>query len=162
MRKPGSLSLHCFDSFLRPAGRSWVNRLIPYLYANAPLQTRFVPFAEIEADPDTYAMSQHTYEADWQPHHQAVSWRPWSAVLAESILDGATKPVSDPPLRAPAAAVGVRLSNSYAGSVPPWKTVFRSRSRHAAASRTYWPIACAPSAGERGRSAKRIRQVIVS
>jgi ubiquinone/menaquinone biosynthesis C-methylase UbiE len=64
--KPGCPSFHCFDSILRPAGKSWVNGLIPYLYANAPLQTRFAPLAEIESDPDTYAMSQHAYESSWQ------------------------------------------------------------------------------------------------
>jgi ubiquinone/menaquinone biosynthesis C-methylase UbiE len=63
--KPGCPSLHCFDAFLRPDGQSWVNSLVPYL-ANAPLRTRFVPLVEIEADPDTYVMSQHAYEANWQ------------------------------------------------------------------------------------------------
>ena len=65
--KPGCPSLHCFDASPRPAGNLWVNNLVPYLYANAPLQTRFVSLAEIEADPDTFAMSEHTYEAYWQP-----------------------------------------------------------------------------------------------
>jgi hypothetical protein len=65
--KPGCPSLHCFDACLRPGDQSYVNGLIPYLYANAPLRTRFVPLAEIEADPDTYAMSQQAYEANWQP-----------------------------------------------------------------------------------------------
>lgn len=65
--KPGCFSFHCFDAILRPAGRSWVNGLIPYLYANAPLQTKLPPLAEIEANPDTYAMSQQAYEANWQP-----------------------------------------------------------------------------------------------
>jgi ubiquinone/menaquinone biosynthesis C-methylase UbiE len=65
--KPGCPSLHCFDASPRPAGNSWVNGLVPYLYANEPLQTRFVPLAEIEADPDTYAMSEHAYEVYWQP-----------------------------------------------------------------------------------------------
>lgn len=65
--KPGGTSLHCFDAILRPAGKSWVNGLIPYLYANAPVQTRFTSLSEIEADPDTYAMSRAAYEANWQP-----------------------------------------------------------------------------------------------
>lgn len=65
--KPGCPSFHCFDAILRRAGKSWVNGLIPYLYANAPLQTKFAPLAEIEKDPDTYAMSQQAYEANWQP-----------------------------------------------------------------------------------------------
>lgn len=65
--KPGCPSFHCFDSILRPAGKSWVNGLIPYLYANAPLQTKFVPLAEIDRETDTYAMSRQAYEANWQP-----------------------------------------------------------------------------------------------
>jgi len=65
--KPGCPSLHCFDAILRPAGKSWVNGLVPYLYANAPVQTRFTPLSEIDADPDTYAMSRAAYEANWQP-----------------------------------------------------------------------------------------------
>ena len=65
--KPGCPSFHCFDSILRQNGKSWVNGLIPYLYANAPLQTKFAPLAEIEANPDTYAMSRQAYEANWQP-----------------------------------------------------------------------------------------------
>lgn len=65
--KPGCPSFHCFDSILRPAGKSWVNGLIPYLYANAPLQTKNAPLAEIAADPDLYAMSRQAYETNWQP-----------------------------------------------------------------------------------------------
>jgi hypothetical protein len=65
--KPGSPTLHCFDAILRPAGQSWVNGLIPYLYANAPVQTRFTPLSEIEADPDTFVMTQNAYEVHWQP-----------------------------------------------------------------------------------------------
>ncbi len=65
--KPGGSSLHCFDAILRPAGKSWVNGLVPYLYANAPVATRNVPLAEIDADPDTYAMSRTAYETNWQP-----------------------------------------------------------------------------------------------
>lgn len=65
--KPGGQSLHCFDAILRTAGRTWVNGLIPYLYRHAPVTTRLVPVAEIDADPDTYAMSQQAYEANWQP-----------------------------------------------------------------------------------------------
>lgn len=65
--KPGSSTLHCFDAILRPAGKSWVNGLVPYLYANAPLQTRWRPLSEIDTDPDTYAMSRAAYEANWQP-----------------------------------------------------------------------------------------------
>jgi ubiquinone/menaquinone biosynthesis C-methylase UbiE len=64
--KPGAPSLHCFDVFLRPGGQSYACGLIAYLYANAPLQTRFVPLAEIEADPNTYTMSQEAYEAQWR------------------------------------------------------------------------------------------------
>jgi len=65
--KPGCPSFHCFDAILRPAGNSWVNGLIPYIYATQSLKTHFVPLAEIEADPDTYFMSQQAYEANWQP-----------------------------------------------------------------------------------------------
>lgn len=65
--KPGCPSFHCFDSILRSAGKSWVNGLIPYLYANAPLQTKLAPLAEIAADPDLYAMSRQAYETNWQP-----------------------------------------------------------------------------------------------
>ncbi len=65
--KPGCPSFHCFDAILRPAGHSWVNGLIPHIYANQSLQTHFVPLEEIEADPDTYFMSQQAYEANWQP-----------------------------------------------------------------------------------------------
>ena len=65
--KPGCPSFHCFDAILRRAGKSWVNGLIPYLYANAPMQTQLPPLSEIEANPDTYAMSQRAYEANWQP-----------------------------------------------------------------------------------------------
>jgi ubiquinone/menaquinone biosynthesis C-methylase UbiE len=65
--KPGCPSFHCFDAILRKNGRSWVNGLIPYLYANASPLTRFVPLAEIDVDPDTYAMSQQAYDANWKP-----------------------------------------------------------------------------------------------
>lgn len=65
--KPGCPSFHCFDSILRPNGNSWVNGLIPYLYENASLKTRFAPLTEVDADPDTYAMSRQAYEANWQP-----------------------------------------------------------------------------------------------
>lgn len=65
--KPGCPSFHCFDSILRPAGKSWINGLIPYLYASAPLKTRFIPLSEIEQDSDTYTMSQQAYETNWQP-----------------------------------------------------------------------------------------------
>lgn len=65
--KPGAPSVHCFDAILRAGGKSWVNGLIPYLYANAQITTRFVPLSEIAADPDTYAMSRQAYEANWQP-----------------------------------------------------------------------------------------------
>ena len=41
--KSGGPSHDCFDAFLRPAGQSWVNGLIPYLYADATLRNRFVP-----------------------------------------------------------------------------------------------------------------------
>jgi ubiquinone/menaquinone biosynthesis C-methylase UbiE len=65
--KPGCPSFHCFDAVLRPAGNSWVNGMIPYLYAHAPLLTCLVPVTEIDANPDTYAMCQSAYEANWQP-----------------------------------------------------------------------------------------------
>jgi len=65
--KPGCYTLHCFDAILRRAEKSWINALIPYLYANAPLQTRFVSMADIEANPDTYAMSEQAYNANWLP-----------------------------------------------------------------------------------------------
>jgi hypothetical protein len=65
--KPGCPSFYCFDSILLSAGKSWVNGLIPYLYANAPLQTKNAPLAEIAADPDLYAMSRQAYETNWQP-----------------------------------------------------------------------------------------------
>jgi ubiquinone/menaquinone biosynthesis C-methylase UbiE len=64
--KPGCPSLHCFDAFLRSDGQSSVNGLVPYLYANVPLRTPFVSLDEIEADPDTYAMSESAYEANWR------------------------------------------------------------------------------------------------
>ncbi len=64
--KPGCPSFHCFDAILRPAGNSWVNGLIPHIYASQSLSTRLAPLAEIEADLDTYAMSQQAYEANWQ------------------------------------------------------------------------------------------------
>jgi len=62
----GTPSLHWFDAILRPAGKSWVNGLVPF-YAKAPTQTRFAPLAEVDADPNTYAMSEQAYEAQWQP-----------------------------------------------------------------------------------------------
>jgi len=65
--KPGCPSFHCFDAILRPEGNSWVNGLITHVYATQSLLTRFVPPAVIEADPDTYFMSQQAYEANWQP-----------------------------------------------------------------------------------------------
>jgi ubiquinone/menaquinone biosynthesis C-methylase UbiE len=65
--KRGCPSFHCFDAILRPAGKSWINGLIPYLYASAPVQTRFAPLAEIANNPGTYAMSQAAYESNWQP-----------------------------------------------------------------------------------------------
>jgi ubiquinone/menaquinone biosynthesis C-methylase UbiE len=65
--RPGCPSFHCFDSILRSSGKSWVNGLIPYLYANAPLQTKFVPLDEITRDADTYTMSKQAYESNWQP-----------------------------------------------------------------------------------------------
>ena len=65
--KPGAPSFHCFDAILRSGGKSWVNGLIPHLYSHAPVKTRFVPLAEIAADPDTYTMSRTAYEANWKP-----------------------------------------------------------------------------------------------
>ena len=65
--KPGCPSFHCFDSILRAAGKSWVNGLIPYLYASAPMETKFIPLADIQQSSDTYAMSRRAYEANWQP-----------------------------------------------------------------------------------------------
>jgi ubiquinone/menaquinone biosynthesis C-methylase UbiE len=65
--KPGCPSFHCFDAVLASADKSWINGLIPHLYAHAPLRTRFVPVAEIDADPDTYTMCESEYEAHWQP-----------------------------------------------------------------------------------------------
>ena len=65
--KPGCPSFHCFDAILRPAGNSWVNGLIPYIYSSESLATRRASMEEIEADPDTYFMSQQAYEANWQP-----------------------------------------------------------------------------------------------
>ena len=65
--KPRCPSSPCFDAILRPRGRSWVDGLIPYLYANAPVQNRLVPLAEVDTDPDTYSMSRQTHGANWQP-----------------------------------------------------------------------------------------------
>src|ERR1700730_4104807 len=65
--KPGCLSFHCFDAVLHTASKSWVNGLIPYLYAHAPLRTRLVPLPEIDADPDTYVMCQSEYDTHWLP-----------------------------------------------------------------------------------------------
>lgn len=65
--KPGCPSLHCFDAIVKTTAPSWVNGLIPHLYAHAPLQTQFVPPDELAADPGTYFMSQQAYEANWQP-----------------------------------------------------------------------------------------------
>lgn len=65
--KPGCSSFHCFDAILRTNGKSWVNGLIPYLNAHAPVRTRAMSASELEQDPDLYAMSQAAYEANWQP-----------------------------------------------------------------------------------------------
>lgn len=65
--KPGCPSFHCFDAILRPAGRTWVNGLIPYLHAHAPVETAPPRVEEIAADPSLYAMSRSAYEANWQP-----------------------------------------------------------------------------------------------
>jgi ubiquinone/menaquinone biosynthesis C-methylase UbiE len=65
--KPGCPTLHCFDAILRPAPKSWVNGLIPYIYANASLQTHSVPTGVLSNDPDLYTMSRSAYEANWQP-----------------------------------------------------------------------------------------------
>lgn len=65
--KPGRPTFHCFDAILRKNGRSWVNGLIPYFYANASPLTRSVPLPEIDADPDTYAMSKQAYDTNWKP-----------------------------------------------------------------------------------------------
>lgn len=65
--KPGCPSFHCFDAIVRPEGRSWVNGLIPHLYAHAPLQTRFTPPEHLGAEGSTYFMSRQAYEANWQP-----------------------------------------------------------------------------------------------
>ena len=67
MLKPGGPSLHCFDAIQKPTNWTWVNGLIPHIYANAALQTRFIPPDEIKADPDTYFMSQQAYENNWMP-----------------------------------------------------------------------------------------------
>ena len=88
--KPVCPSLHCFDASLRPVGQSYINGLIPYLYANAPLQTRFVPLLEIEADPDTYFMSQQAYEANWQPITKQ-SFADFGRVLSLNLFWTATK-----------------------------------------------------------------------
>jgi len=65
--KAGAPSFHLFDSILRSGGKTWVNGLVPYFYENAPVKTRFVPVADIAADPETYAMSRSAYEANWMP-----------------------------------------------------------------------------------------------
>ena len=65
--KRGCPSFHCFGAILRPAGNSWVNGLIPHIYARESLSTRLASVAEIDADKDTYAMSKRAYEANWQP-----------------------------------------------------------------------------------------------
>lgn len=65
--KPGGLSFHCFDAILRPAGRSWVNGLVPYLQQSAPVLTPPPQLESIATDPDTYCMSRSAYEANWQP-----------------------------------------------------------------------------------------------
>jgi ubiquinone/menaquinone biosynthesis C-methylase UbiE len=65
--KPGCPSFHCFDAILRAEGKSWINGLIPHLYDNASPKTRFVPITEIDANPNTYAMSRQAYEANWKP-----------------------------------------------------------------------------------------------
>ncbi|SDS27129.1 Methyltransferase domain-containing protein [Opitutus sp. GAS368] len=83
--KPGGFSFHCFDAILRPAGASWVNGLIPYIYANAPLLTKFVPLSEIDTDADTYVMSQHAYDANWKPitkDDYSIFGRPFSLNLS--------------------------------------------------------------------------------
>lgn len=81
--KPGCSALHCFDACLRPSGQSYVNGLIPYLYANAPVYRcelglyvcTFVPlypWLKSKRISDTYAMSQKAYEAKRGVHHQTV------------------------------------------------------------------------------------------
>jgi hypothetical protein len=57
----------CFDIVLRPHDRSWINGLVFSLYDDAPLLTRLATPADIEADPETYYMSQHAYDLNWRP-----------------------------------------------------------------------------------------------
>jgi len=64
--KRGRPSFHCFDAVLYADGTSWVNGLIPYLGANAPLTTPVAPMREIQNNSDTYVMSQAAYDATWQ------------------------------------------------------------------------------------------------
>lgn len=65
--KPGCPSFHLFDCIWRPEGKSWVNGLIPYLYATVPARTRFVPPAEVERDPAVFFMSESAFNASWAP-----------------------------------------------------------------------------------------------
>ena len=65
--KPGCPSFHCFDAIDKPTNWTWVNGLIPYLYASAPLETSSAPLDEIKTNPDTYFMSQTAYENNWMP-----------------------------------------------------------------------------------------------
>jgi hypothetical protein len=66
---------------------SWVNGLIPYLYDNAAPKTRNVPIAEIAANPNTYAMSRHAYEASWLPLTKEPYEQFGRAFSNQSVLD---------------------------------------------------------------------------
>ncbi len=65
--KPGSLSLHLFDCVWRPGGKSFVNGLIPHLYATRQLLTRDVPPAGLVEDPGVYFMAEAPFDATWAP-----------------------------------------------------------------------------------------------
>ncbi len=65
--KPGAATFHLFDCIWRRDGKTWINSLVPYLYATVPAATRFVPPAALENDPSIYYMSEAAFTSNWTP-----------------------------------------------------------------------------------------------
>jgi glycosyltransferase involved in cell wall biosynthesis/radical SAM superfamily enzyme YgiQ (UPF0313 family)/ADP-heptose:LPS heptosyltransferase/ubiquinone/menaquinone biosynthesis C-methylase UbiE len=63
--KPGGYSLHCFDVVIKKDS-VWTNKLLPFLCQNLKMITPFVPFEELERDPDLYVMTEKAYQKGWQ------------------------------------------------------------------------------------------------
>jgi ubiquinone/menaquinone biosynthesis C-methylase UbiE len=65
--KPGAATIHLFDCIWRRDSKTWINGLVPYLYATVPAATKFVSPAGLENDPSIYYMSEAAFTASWTP-----------------------------------------------------------------------------------------------